>query len=129
MMAVVILCPSVPDAAVLHFLLSLAGRGVPRKRSLGSVTGIVRTATAEDFSRVVQLLKLCPERPEDRNSLRAVGAYYHFLGFVRSTVALVVPSLKSWADGERAQCSYFAAVALGRRIAFSRDLLAQQMLP
>ena len=93
------------------------------------VTGISRTASPEDFSRVQQLLNLCPERPEDRGSLRAVGAYYRFLGFVRSTVALPAPSLKSWTDRERAQCTYFAAVALGRRIAFSRNLLAEQMLP
>jgi hypothetical protein len=48
---------------------------------------------------------------------------------VRSSIALAAPSLRTWADRERAQCSYFAAVALGRRIAFSRNLLAQQMLP
>jgi hypothetical protein len=93
------------------------------------VTGISRTASPEDFSRVVQLLQLCPDRPEDRGDLRAIGAYYKLLGFVRSTVAIAAPSLKSWADRERAMCSYFAAVALGRRIAFSRNLLAQQMLP
>jgi hypothetical protein len=28
---------------------------------------------------------------------------------------------------ERGQCTYFAAVTLDRRIAFSRDMLAQQM--
>jgi hypothetical protein len=55
--------------------------------------------------------------------------YYKFLGVIRSTIAAVAPSLKSWADRERAQCGYFAAVVLGQRIAFSRDLLAQQMLP
>jgi hypothetical protein len=93
------------------------------------VTGISRAAAPEDFSRVLQLLNLCPERPEDRGSLRAVGAYYRFLGLVRSTLALAAPSLKSWTDRERAQCGYFAAVALGRRIAFSRNLLADQMLP
>ena len=93
------------------------------------VTGISRTASPDDYSRVVQILNLCPDRPEDRSSLRAVSAYYHFLGFIRSTIARAIPSLKSWADRESAQCTYFVAVALGRRIAFSRDLLAQQMLP
>ncbi len=93
------------------------------------VTGISRTASPDDYSRVVQLLNLCPDRPEDRSSLRAVSAYYHFLGFIRSTIARAIPSLQSWADRESAQCTYFVAVALGRRIAFSRDLLAQQMLP
>jgi len=93
------------------------------------ITGITRVASPEDFSRVVQLLHLCPDRPEDRGQLRAIGVYYGVLGFLRSTIAKVAPSLKSWADRERAQCTYFVAVALGRRIAFSRDLLAQQMLP
>jgi hypothetical protein len=93
------------------------------------VTGISRAASPEDFTRVVQLLNLCPDRPEDRGELRAISAYYYLLSFVRSTIARVAPSLKSWADSERAQCTYFAAVILGRRIAFSRNLLAQQMLP
>ena len=133
MMAAVILICSV--VLMVQFFISYCRSLIaacakePLPIEVQEVTGIVRTASAEDFSRVVQLLKLCPERPDDRSSLRAVGAYYHFLGYVRSTVALAVPSLKSWADGERAQCTYFAAVALGRRIAFSRDLLAQQMLP
>lgn len=93
------------------------------------VTGIASQVAPDDFSRVVQLLQLCPERPEERGRIRAVSMYYGFLGVVRSTLAVAVPSLKGWTDGERAQCGYFAAVTLGRRIAFSRDLLAQQMLP
>lgn len=93
------------------------------------VTGIANQVAPDDFSRVVQLLQLCPERPEERGRIRAVSMYYGFLGMLRSTLAVAVPSLKVWADRERAQCGYFAAVALGRRIAFSRDLLAQQMLP
>ena len=93
------------------------------------VAGIVTTVTPEDFIRVMQLLQLCPDRPEERGRIRTVSAYYGFLGLLRSTVAAASPSLKSWADRERAQCGYFAAVVLGRRIAFSRDLLAQQMMP
>jgi hypothetical protein len=101
----------------------------PLPLEVQEVTGISRVASPEDFSRVVQLLQLCPDRPEDRSDLRAIGAYFRLLGFLRSTIAKIAPSLKSWADRERAQCAYFAAVALGRRIAFSRSLLAQQMLP
>src|SRR5579862_168322 len=93
------------------------------------VTGIITTVAPEDFARVVQLLQLCPDRPEERGRIRTVSAYYGFLGVMRATIAAVSPSLKSWADRERAQCGYFAAVVLGRRIAFSRDLLAQQMMP
>lgn len=102
---------------------------VPLTQEVRDVTGIAQSVSPDDFSRVIQLIQLCPERPEERGRVRTVSAYYGFLGLVRSTVALVAPSLKSWADSERAQCSYFAAVALGRRIAFNRDLLAQQMLP
>jgi hypothetical protein len=75
----------------------------------------------------MQLLQLCPERPEDRNSVQAIGAYFSFLNFVRSTVARIVPSLRAWTESERGHCAYFAAVALGRRISFSRDMLAHQM--
>jgi hypothetical protein len=93
------------------------------------VTGISSVVAPDDFSRVMQLLQLCPDRPEERGRIRTVSMYYKFLGVIRSTIAAVAPSLKSWADRERAQCGYFAAVVLGQRIAFSRDLLAQQMLP
>jgi len=91
------------------------------------VTGITNTASGEDFRRVVQLLRLCPERPDDRNNIQAVGAYFGILNFLRATVARFAPSLQSWTESERANCTYFAAVSLDRRIAFSRDLLAQQM--
>jgi hypothetical protein len=132
MAAVILVCSLV---LMLQFFVSYCRSLIAASASeslpieVQEVTGIGRTASPEDFTRLVQLLNLCPDRPEDRSSLRAVGAYYGFLNFVRATIARAVPSLKSWADKERAQCSYFAAVALGRRIAFSRDLLAQQMQP
>jgi len=93
------------------------------------VTGIANAVAPDDFSRLIQLLQLCPDRPEERGRIRTVSLYYRFLGLLRSTIAAAAPSLKAWADRERAQCGYFAAVVLGQRIAFSRDLLAQQMLP
>ncbi len=132
MAAVILVCSLV---LMLQFFVSYcrsliaASAKEPLPIEVQEVTGISRAASPDDFSRVIQILNLCPDRPEDRSSLRAVGAYYHFLKFVRATLALVVPSLKQWTDNERAHCTYFAAVALGRRIAFSRDLLAQQMLP
>jgi hypothetical protein len=91
------------------------------------VTGIQRAASGEDYKRVMQLLQLCPERREDRNSVQAIGAYFSLLNFLRSTVARMVPSMRAWTELERAHCAYFAAVALERRISFSRDMLAQQM--
>ena len=91
------------------------------------VTGISTNASSEDFARVIQLLLLCPDRPEDRGEIRAIGTYFRLLGFVRGTLARVAPSLRAWTEKERDQCTYFAAVTLDRRIAFSRDLLAQQI--
>jgi hypothetical protein len=91
------------------------------------VTGIQRFASGDDFKRVMQLLQLCPESPEDRNSVQAIGAYFGLLNFLRSTLARVIPSMRAWTDSERGLCAYFAAVALERRISFSRDMLAQQM--
>jgi hypothetical protein len=91
------------------------------------VAGIPRTASGEDFVRVMQLLQLCPEPPEDRSSVQAIGAYFRLLSFLRGTLARMVPSMHAWTESERGHCAYFAAVALERRIAFSRGMLAQQM--
>ena len=99
----------------------------PLSAEVRDVTGIAQGASGEDFVRVIQLLHLCPERPEERGHIRAIGAYFRLLNFVRSTVARIVPALLAWTEMERGQCAYFAAVALDRRIAFSRDMLAQQI--
>jgi len=45
----------------------------------------------------------------------------------RKWLAKIMPSMKSWTELERGHCAYFAAVALERRISFSRDMLARQM--
>ncbi len=120
-------------AALLQFFISYcrsliaASIKQPISAEVRDVTGIASAASGEDFVRVVQLLQLCPERPEDGSRIRAINAYFRLLTLMRSTVARVVPALVNWTDMERGQCTYFAAVALDRRIAFSRDMLAQQM--
>jgi len=91
------------------------------------VTGLSKTTSGEDFARVVQLLLLCPDRPEDRGEVRAVSAYFRLLNLIRGTLAKLAPSTQAWIERERSHCTYFAAVTLDRRIAFSRDLLAQQI--
>jgi hypothetical protein len=75
----------------------------------------------------MQLLHLCPERPEDRKGIQAIGVYFRMLSFLRTTIARLVPSMKAWTESERGHCTYFAAIALERRISFSRDMLAQQI--
>ena len=131
MMAAIIFVLSA--AAMLQFFVSYCRSVIAAssKQVLSAevkdVTGIQRIASGDDFERVMQLLQLCPERPEDRNSVQAIGAYFSLLNFVRSTIARIAPSLRAWTESERAHCAYFAAVALGRRISFSRDMLAQQL--
>lgn len=131
MMAGIILACSV--VLLLQFFVSYCRSLIAASSSqvlspeVQDVTGIQRTASGEDYKRVMQLLQLCPERPEDRNSIQAVSAYFQLLNFMRSTVARLVPSMQAWTDLERGHCAYFAAVALERRISFSRDMLAQQM--
>jgi hypothetical protein len=110
-------CRSLIAASVKH----------PLSAEVQDVTGIKSKATGEDFARVVQLLQLCPDQPEDRSGMQAIGAYFSLLSFVRSTIARIVPSLRAWTELERGQCTYFAAVTLERRIAFSRDMFAQQL--
>jgi hypothetical protein len=130
-MAGIILACSV--VLLLQFFVSYCRSliAVSSKRVLSAevkdVTGIQRPASGDDFKRVMQLLQLCPERPEDRNGVQAIGAYFRLLNFLRSTVARAVPSMQVWTESERGHCAYFAAVALERRISFSRDMLTQQM--
>jgi hypothetical protein len=99
----------------------------PLSQEVQDVTGMTRPATEEEFARVLQLLQLCPERPEERGEIGLIRTYFRMLGIIRSTVARVIPSLERWAHTERGQCTHFVAVVLGRRIAFSRNLFAQQM--
>ncbi|HTQ59715.1 MAG TPA: hypothetical protein VMI32_05810 [Candidatus Solibacter sp.] len=110
-------CRSLIAASIKH----------PLSAEVQDVTGIRNAAAGDDFTRVVQLLHLCPDRPEDRNGIQAIGAYFNLLGFVRATIARIAPSLKAWTERERGQCTYFAAVTLEKRIAFSRDMFAQQL--
>jgi hypothetical protein len=91
------------------------------------VTGLTSPASGEDFRRVIQLLHLCPDRPEDRGEIRAIGVYFGMLNFVKTLSQSIAPKVRTWVENELGRCTYFAAVALDRRVAFSRDLLAQQI--
>jgi hypothetical protein len=120
-------------AALLQFFISYcrsliaASIKQPLSAEVRDVTGIPSTAAGEDYTRVIQLLDLCPERPEERGRLRAINAYFRLLNVISATLARIIPTLMTWTEMERGQCTYFAAVTLDRRIAFSRDMLAQQI--
>jgi hypothetical protein len=87
------------------------------------VTGIDDHLIAtDDFPRLLHLARLCPGPGDDRLQLGAVRLYYSILNFFAG-----VTGTSSWLDHDRKQCGYFAAVALDRRMAHSRDLLASHM--
>jgi hypothetical protein len=109
-------CRSLTAASSRHML----------SREVRDVTGISALPSGKDFVRVTQLLQLCPDRPEDRTGLQAVGIYFHLLNLVEGSLARVVPSLRAWIEQELAACTSFAVVVLDRRIAFSREILARQ---
>ncbi|HUN63107.1 MAG TPA: hypothetical protein VMU53_14015 [Candidatus Sulfotelmatobacter sp.] len=95
-------------------------------KEVRDVTGIPNMASGRDFARVMQLLRLCPERPEDRTGLQAVGIYYDILALLEKTIGRLVPSWHAWTEQELSGCANYAVVVLDRRIAFSREILAQQ---
>lgn len=132
MIAALILVVSL--AALLQFFVSYcrsliaASSGEELSSQTREIAGIAgRRVPGDDFPRLVQLAELCPESGHDRNRLRAVGAYFHMVSLLRSLMTSLAPAVALWAEAERQACSYFAAVALDRRISHSRDLMAQQL--
>jgi hypothetical protein len=131
MMAALIFIFSV--AALMQFFVSYCRSliAASSRRALSTdvqdVIGIRRSASGDDFDRVMQFLYLCPDRREDRTGIKAIGAYFRLLGAVGAIMGKLIPSLRAWTESERSQCAYFAAVALDRRIAHNRDMFAEQM--
>ncbi|MBZ5700661.1 MAG: hypothetical protein LAN84_02305 [Acidobacteriia bacterium] len=119
--------------ALVQFFISYsrslvaAAAAQPLSVETQEVAGISTSARGEDFARLLQLLELCPERPHDRGEIRAVRSYFRLVSALRWSLARLLPSLQPWMEAQRAQCAYFAAVALDRRIAFSRGVLAAQL--
>jgi hypothetical protein len=121
-------------AAFLQFFVSYcrsilaSSRKVELSARVREVTGIAsQQIAAEDFKRLVQLVRLCPERGDDGGEIRAVGTYYRLLHVLGRLARPVIPSVAAWVEQERESCSHFAAVALDRRISYSRDLFTQQV--
>jgi hypothetical protein len=114
---------------VLHCRSILAySRRVELSDRIREVTGLSGDdVSAGDFARLLQLVRLCPERGDDHKEIRVVGAYYTLLDVIGRMTCSLVPSVSAWTETERQGCSYFAAVALDRRISYSRDLFTQQV--
>jgi hypothetical protein len=132
MMAILICVFSI--AALLPFVVSYfrsivaSRRNVELSTRLQEVTGITnQKVKADDFARLLQLVRLCPEQKDDQTDIRAVGAYYSVLALMGRMARTIAPNLAAWFERERESCSYFAAVELDRRISQSRDLFSQQL--
>jgi hypothetical protein len=85
--------------------------------------------TVDQFRRLEQLIALCPEPGGDGFEVRAVALYFRLVGLVQITLSWTIPSATQWIEAERGGCAYAAAVALDRRIAHNRLMLAQQSNP
>lgn len=114
---------------ILHCRSILAySRRIELSGHLREVTGLTgQEVAAGDFDRLVQLARLCPDRGDDSKDIRVVTIYYRLLDFLGRATRSLIPSIAEWTDTERRGCSYFAAVALDRRICYSRDLFSQQV--
>ena len=55
--------------------LTASTLNAPLTAEVLDVTGIQAKASGRDFARVMQMLQLCPDRPEDRSRLQVVSAY------------------------------------------------------
>ena len=93
-------------------------------REISGVTG--KTVPGDQFHRLLQLLALCPVPGGDSNQVRALSAYFSMLGLVRKPLRWAAPAASRWIESERGGCAYVAAVALDRRIAYTRMMMAQQ---
>ena len=80
-----------------------------------------------DFGRLLQLVRLCPDGDDNQGEIRIVRLYYRALRALNQFSSAIVPRVAAWANRECENCSYFAAVALDRRISYSRELFTQQM--
>src|SRR5713226_3577258 len=55
----------------------------------------------EEFLRVVQLIRLCPEPGRDAKHLRTVRCYFGLLGLLRYWGRVLAPAAARWAEVER----------------------------
>lgn len=95
-------------------------------REVAGISGqLVQTA---QFNRLLQLVELCPGSGNDEMGIRAVRAYFGALTLMTALLARLpsaaMTKVLAWAEGERASCAYFAAIALDQRMAYSRTLLS-----
>jgi hypothetical protein len=120
--------------ALLQFGFSSSRSVVAASRDLALSDQVRRAAGIQgaqidggEFARLLQLANLCPVQGADGSRIAMVRAYHGVLNFLEIAVRGVAPHAAEWIEEERQNCAHFVAVALDRRIANSRGLLAAQM--
>lgn len=119
--------------ALLQFFVSycrsvIAGSmAEPFSEQLREITGFRdREISGEQFGRLVQLARLCPDTGNDTHAIAAIQGYFHLLRIGRAALKMI-PSAAAWTERELSRCAYFAAIALDHRITHSRVLMADQV--
>jgi len=97
----------------------------PRVAALAGMQG--ESLAADDFERMLQLVRLCPEQDADQAGIRAVGNYYRLLQTLNRVAGGFNPRVAIWTEEESKRCSHFAAVVLDRCISSSRSLFTQRV--
>jgi len=85
-----------------------------------------KTALADQYLRLQQLIALCPDPGGDVFEIRAISLYFHLLGLGCMLLKPLIPSVDHWIEKERRGCASVAAVALDRRIVYSRRMMTQR---
>ncbi|HET9401536.1 MAG TPA: hypothetical protein VFO34_11355 [Candidatus Acidoferrales bacterium] len=86
-----------------------------------------RSVAASQFERLIQLARMCPRFDKYRSTTAAIRVYYALLTAVGLVARRLAPGIVGYIERERSGCAYYAAAALERRIALSRELYTQQI--
>ena len=79
------------------------------------------------FSRLLRFPPTISYRRGDQARIRAVGTYYTMFKLLCAAFCTLLPRVANWTERERESCAYFGAVTLNRRIAYTRQLWAEQI--
>jgi len=70
-----------------------------------------------EFQRLIGLLRVAPDPGDDAAEIRAVSLYYQAVRLFSRVASRISKAARHWAEGELTRCTYFAAIALDRRLA------------
>ncbi len=109
-------------------LLTAAGRIELSPRVMNAADLPTQKPEEAEFERLLELAELCPVPGRGTPETGAIVAYHSALGVLRHLAAGRSRGVDLWVDRERSRCTYFAAVVLDQRMAFTQDLL-REFLP